>query len=283
LSEAWDFYFARINDAPASIFIDLGIRADVPLEKRPWLLWVWVQLQSPTPDGLATNEEGARLNSAGEALEAAISATCGAQLVARVTGAGRREFYFYATEPGELQSASASAMKEYADYKFEFGSTFQPEWDQYLMLFPSDSNLERMHNRRVLQELARQGDVHEVPRKVEHWLHFSDEPTRTACRDTLTAIEFAVEEESVSEEETEEMRYQLVVSRVDSVDSHTINGITIELARLAREHDGAYAGWDCAVTRAPLRSARLVTYPSAGARTVVLSRFHFAPSSWALS
>jgi len=53
----------------------------------------------------------------------------------------------------------------------------------------------------------------------------------------------------VSEEETEEMRYQLVVSRVDSVDSHTINGITIELARLAREHDGAYAGWDCAVTR----------------------------------
>ena len=249
LSEAWDFYFARINDAPASIFIDLGIRADVPLEKRPWLLWVWVQLRSPTPDGLATNEEGARLNSAGEALEAAISATCGAQLVARVTGAGRREFYFYATEPGELQSASASAMKEYADYKFEFGSTFQPEWDQYLMLFPSDSNLERMHNRRVLQELARQGDVHEVPRKVEHWLHFSDEPTRTACRDTLTAIEFAVEEESVSEEETEEMRYQLVVSRVDSVDSHTINGITIELARLAREHDGAYAGWDCAVTR----------------------------------
>ncbi|HET9475243.1 MAG TPA: DUF695 domain-containing protein, partial [Steroidobacteraceae bacterium] len=100
MSDEWDFYFARVDDAPAAIFIDLGIRAEVPLEKRPWLLWVWTQLQAPKPDGLATNEEAARLNAVGEALDAVVSATCGAQLVARVTGGGRREFYFYATEPG---------------------------------------------------------------------------------------------------------------------------------------------------------------------------------------
>jgi hypothetical protein len=248
LSDEWDFYFARINDAPASIFIDLGVRADVPLEKRPWLLWVMVQLKAPKPDGLASNEEAAKLNAIGEALGASIGATCGAQLVARVTGAGRREFYFYATEPGELQSAAASAMKPF-DYPFEFGSTYQPDWDQYLSLFPSDTNLERMQNRRLLEVLAREGDVHEVPRKVEHWMYFANEATRNACRDTLTSIEFAVEDESRSEEEDDELPYQLVVSRVDSVDSHTINGITIELARLAREHAGMYDGWDCSVTR----------------------------------
>ena len=80
-------------------------------------------------------------------------------------------------------------------------------------------------------------------------MHFADESTRAACRAALTAIDFAVENESVSDEESGDLRYQLVVSRTDSVDSHTINGITIELARLAREHDGAYEGWDCAVTR----------------------------------
>ena len=42
MSDDWDFYFARVNDAVSSIFVDLGIRADVPLEKRPWLLWVFV-------------------------------------------------------------------------------------------------------------------------------------------------------------------------------------------------------------------------------------------------
>jgi regulator of RNase E activity RraB len=65
----------------------------------------------------------------------------------------------------------------------------------------------------------------------------------------LVAIAFAVEDESLSEEEGDELPYQLVVSRVDRVDSHTINGITIELARVAREHAGNYDGWDCIVTR----------------------------------
>jgi hypothetical protein len=249
LSDEWDFYFARINDAPASIFIDLGIASDVPQEKRPWLLWVWVPLKSPKSDGLATNEEAPVLNEMGTALDASISATCGAQLVARVTGTGRREFYFYAEEPGELQAAATSALNSFDGYTHEFGSTFQPDWDQYRMLFPSESNLERMQNRRLLESLAQQGDVHEVPRKVEHWLHFADEVTRTACRDTLTAIEFAVEDESLLEEDDQDLPYQLVVSRVDSVDSHTINGITLELARLARESGGLYAGWECAVTR----------------------------------
>jgi hypothetical protein len=249
LSDEWDFYFARINDAPASIFIDLGIAPDVPLEKRPWLLWVWVPLKAPKPDGLATNDEAPVLNEMGTALDASISVACGAQMVARVTGTGRREFYFYAEEPGELQAAAASALNSFEGYAHESGSTFQPDWDQYRMLFPSETNLERMQNRRVLESLAEQGDDHEVPRKVEHWLHFADPDTRTACRDTLTAIEFAVEDESLLEEEGQDLPYQLVVSRVDSVDSHTINGITLELARLARESGGLYAGWECAVTR----------------------------------
>ena len=102
MSDEWDFYFARVNDAISSIFVDLGIRTEVPVETRPWLLWVWVQLQAAKPDGLATNEEARRLNEIGEALDSTVSATCGAQLVGRITGNGRREFYFYAAEPGEL-------------------------------------------------------------------------------------------------------------------------------------------------------------------------------------
>ena len=33
MSNDWDFYFARVNDAVSSIFVDLGVRADAPLEK----------------------------------------------------------------------------------------------------------------------------------------------------------------------------------------------------------------------------------------------------------
>ena len=248
MSDEWDFYFARANDAVSSIFVDLGIRKDVPVETRPWLLWVWVVLQAPKADGLATNDEGRLLSEIGAALDSLVSATCGAQLVGRITGSGRREFYFYAAEPGELTTSVATAMKAFPDYKYETGSTFQPEWDQYLTLYPSETNLERMRNRRMLEALAEQGDAHEVPRKVEHWLHFADEPSRTACRDTLVAIDFLVEDEGMSEEDGEDMPFALVVSRVESVDTHSINGVTLELARLAGEYCGRYDGWDCPVT-----------------------------------
>jgi hypothetical protein len=249
LSNEWDFYFARVNDAVSSIFVDLGIRTDVPVETRPWLLWVWVQLKDAKPDGLATNQEARKLNEIGEVLDSMVSATCGAQLVGRITGNGRREFYFYAAEPGELTTSVANAMKGFAEYKYETGSTFQPEWDQYLMLYPSDTNLERMRNRRMLEALAEQGDSHAVPRKVEHWLYFGDEASRAACRDTLVAIDFAVEDEGVSEEAGVEMPYALVVSRVDSVDKHSINGVTLELQRLAGEYCALYDGWESPVTR----------------------------------
>ena len=250
MSDEWDFYFARVNDAVSSIFVDLGIRPDAPIEKRPWLLWVWLEMQSARTDGLSSNEEAPTLHDIGAALDSIISATCGAQLVGRITGAGRREFYFYAAEPGELDAATASAMQRFDTYKYETGSSFQPDWDQYIkLLYPSESNLERMQNRRLLEALAEQGDVHEVPRKVDHWLYFADEAARTLCRDTLIAIEFSVADETMSEESGDALPYVLVVSRVDAVDSHTINGITLELARLASENGGSYDGWGCDATK----------------------------------
>ena len=250
MSDDWDFYFARVNGAVSSIFLDLGLRPEVPLEKRPWLLWVFVDLQSPSTDGLSTQDEAPTLHAIGESLDALISPSCGAQLVGRITGAGRREFYFYGEEPGPLDEAVRNAMKNFPSYQPDCGSTLEPDWDQYLgLLYPSDSNLQRMFNRRVLESLEAHGDRHETPRQVDHWLEFPTEEARAACRDTLVAIEFSVEDEFLGEEPDDEMPHTLVVSRVDSVDSHTINGITLELARLAQEHGGRYDGWESPVTK----------------------------------
>ena len=41
MSDNWDFYFANVNEMPASLFVDLGIRNSAPDPERPWLLWVW--------------------------------------------------------------------------------------------------------------------------------------------------------------------------------------------------------------------------------------------------
>jgi hypothetical protein len=244
LSDEWDFYFAKVNDAVSSIFVDLGLKADAPNEKRPWLLWIWVEMRAPRDNGLSSAEEAPTLHEIEESLNSMIAPTCGAQLVGRITGSKRREFYFYAAEPGELEATVARAMQPFEGYSFEAGSSYQPEWEQYIeLLYPSASNLQRMMNRRVLESLEQQGDSHEIPRKVDHWLEFPSEEARAAARSTLEAIEFALEGVYESEEGAD-LPYSLVVSRVDSVDMHTINGITLELARLADEHGGSYDGWE---------------------------------------
>lgn len=250
MSDEWDFYFARVNDAVSSIFVDLGLKDDAPNEKRPWLLWVWVEMQSPRPDGMSSGEEAPTLHEIEESLNSMIPAACGAQLVGRITGSNRREFYFYGEEPGELDAAVERAMLPFETYGYETGSAFQPEWQHYLeLLYPSASNLQRMMNRRVLDSLAEQGDSHEIPRKVDHWLEFPSPEARSAARSTLEAIEFAVEGEYESDEPGAPRPHSLVVSRTDSVDMHTINGITLELARLAEEHGGSYDGWESPVTK----------------------------------
>jgi hypothetical protein len=88
-----------------------------------------------------------------------------------------------------------------------------------------------------------------VPRKVDHWLEFPSVEARAAARSTLEAIEFAIEGEYASDEPGAQLPHSLVVSRVDSVDMRTINGITLELARLADEHGGNYDGWESPVTK----------------------------------
>jgi hypothetical protein len=256
LSDDWDFYFARVNDAVSSIFVDLGMKAHAPFEKRPWLVWVWIEMQTPRDDGLSSNEEAGTLQDIGAALEDAVSGDCDAQFVGRITGSNRREFYFYAAEPGALDAAVERALAPFESYRFQTGSKFEPEWDQYLgLLYPSATNLQRMLNRRTLEALEQRGDVHEQPRKVDHWLEFATVESRDACRDTLLAIEFSLEDEYESEEEGAPFPQTLVVSRVDPVDSHTINGITLELARVAGEHGGRYDGWESPVTGADADSA----------------------------
>jgi hypothetical protein len=250
LSDDWDFYFGKVNETVVSIFVDLGIEPDVPNEKRPWLLWVGVDMRMPRADGLSSAEEAPTLHEIGESLDAMVSPACGAQLVGRVTGGNRREFFFYGEEPGELDGAVARALASFSGYVAETRSVFQPDWDTYReLLYPSPSNLQRMFNRRTLESLAERGDVHETPRKVDHWLDFPDEAARAACRETLLAIEFGLEGEYLNEEPGAALPFSLVVSRVDSVESHAINGITLELARLAEEHGGRYGGWESPVTQ----------------------------------
>lgn len=145
MTENWDSYICRVNGELASIFLNLALRANAPIADKEWLLWVWVHLQNPRPDGLSDTGELETLIDLDERLSQRLLECCGAVLAGTITTQGRREFYFYGRSPGGFDSAVLSAVGEFHGYRFETGTQADPQWNQYLtVLYPSATDLQRM-------------------------------------------------------------------------------------------------------------------------------------------
>lgn len=256
MSDHWDFYFARVNDVESSLFVDLGIRKDVPAADRPWLLWLWVYMNAPQENGMSSSEEAPRLHALEDAFTAPLAAACGAELVGRITGDSRREFYYYGTGTEAFEQAARAVLANFPEYRFDLGTHHDPEWSQYLnVLYPGPRDLTGITNRRVIDALAEQGDDASLPRPIEHWAYFRSPEARAAFASQATAQGFAITGEHQSDEgeneqeEAEEFPYGLVFKREDVAEWHAINDVTLALEELAEEHGGYYDGWESPVTK----------------------------------
>ena len=243
----WNFYLCNVNDKLASIYLDLALREVVPIDSRPWLLWVWVDLKTPRPDGLSRSDEAPVLYQIEDALTATISASCRATLAGRITTDGRREFYFYAEENSGFSAAAHQALSAFEGYRFELGSKYEPDWNQYLnVLYPSPEELQRIGNRDVLDVMKRNGDSPAIPREVVHWIFFEAAACRSLFRSEIEGLGYRIDSESEVETATP---YSIAVSRTQSIEPDEIDGTVLELFRLAQRFSGEYDGWESPVTK----------------------------------
>jgi hypothetical protein len=63
-TDDWDFFFCRVDDSPASIFIDLGRAKSAPLKGKDHLGYLRLYMLKPRPDGLSSDAEFKTLRSA---------------------------------------------------------------------------------------------------------------------------------------------------------------------------------------------------------------------------
>ena len=244
----WDFYFSHVDDALSSIFVDLSAIRRAPDSAKPWLLWVWVKLQSPREDGLSSGEEAPKLYEIEDALTAGPLARSGAELLGRITGNGRREFYFYSPDERSLEPAALEVRQAFPDYDFASGAQSDPEWSQYRdLLYPSEVDMQGIQNRRVLDQLEKRGDVHSIPRPVDHSIRFQNAENRRAYAAAAVRLGFTVQDELDDVGNGEDWPYNLVLIRTDPVVLNHLNGVTGQLLELAEQHDADYDGWGCEV------------------------------------
>jgi len=151
MPEQWDFYMTRIGEKPASVFGNFGLPGEAPKKDKPTLLQIYVHMKSPRDDGLSSKEEADDLWKLEDALVPVIQEQLAAELVARVTTDGRRDFFFYA--PGDqLLDVTVAAALVPLDYSFDTDTRPDPDWRFYFdVIYPSEVDWNVMLNRCVAE------------------------------------------------------------------------------------------------------------------------------------
>jgi regulator of RNase E activity RraB len=246
MSDDWDFYPLRVDDQPASIFVDLGIRSEAPIRSHETMGYLRVLMRRPRDDGFSSQGEFDDLLALEDGVTAKIIRDGTAIFVGRNTSNGNRDFYFYVVDPARFAAAAEAAMREFPAYKYETGAREDRDWQTYFeFLHPSESDLQCIMNRRVLRQLDKHGDDASKERKIEHFAYFPSVEVRAAFADYVQAEGYAIE--NAPEVPDGEGQYSILFSRVDR--AVRIDEIVLPLFERATELGGEYDGWSCQVSR----------------------------------
>ncbi len=250
MSENWDFFFCHVENQPASIFVNLGIREEAPIAGLEQLVWLRVPLLHPTEDGLIDDNEQEKLSDLEDALESAIGEQSEImQYVGRITTGGNRDFFIYTANLLATESTLSTALVPFSEYEVEVDTKDDPDWSAYVeFLYPNEREMQMIQNGRVISQLEEHGDQLEVPREVCHWIYFPSTEDRAGY--LSAAEELGYRPTNIShDEEADSNPYGLTLARDDAVDFVSINNVVLELFDLAQEYNGNYDGWETPIVK----------------------------------
>jgi uncharacterized protein (TIGR01619 family) len=247
--EEWDFYFSNVDDILGSFYVDLGLAKIAPLSEKPNLVWVSVNMNNHREDGLSSNEEFNILAAIEDKLQELIVSKHNSIYAARLTTDGRRDFYFYMGDTTLYDKTISESMVAYPSYTFDFGIKEDRLWESYFdFMYPNRRQFQSLQNRRVVDNLEKNGDTLTKPRQVDHWIYFKTENDRKAFLSEIESLNFNI----ISEHEKTsfgDFPYKLHISRVDKVDLDSVDEYVLDLWQLAEECNGDYDGWETSVEK----------------------------------
>lgn len=247
MTDNWDFYFLRVDDKPASIFVDLGIENQAPVSTLRHMAYVRLYQKHPREDGLSSQDEYDMLVQIEDALE---NALCGNHVgyVGRNTSNSCRDFYFYVSEPNAWSEKVDQAMAVFSEYEYETGTREDAGWSTYLdFLRPRPIDRQRIENKRVCESLERHGDALASARPIDHWSYFMDQSSADAYLSEIVSMGYSLREQRV--EPNGLRRFLVQAWRSDVPSYENIDEVTFPLFEAAARFGGEYDGWECRVEK----------------------------------
>jgi uncharacterized protein (TIGR01619 family) len=246
VSQNWDFYFLSVDDKPASIFVDLGIVHEAPVQGLPFMAYIRVFMQNARSDGLSSSQEFESLKFIEDSIQSQPILDGETVYVGRNTSNGCRDFYFYVARSNDWDSRVKAVMKSFASYEFDCGCRNDPEWKTYFeFLYPSATDRQCIENRRVCDVLEKRGDLLNRAREIDHWAYFPNADARSAFIDGAVRLGFRLC--STSEPDGPGDHYGVRISRVDLPAPDSIDDVILPLFQLAAQLGGRYDGWETQV------------------------------------
>ncbi len=199
MAEDWNFYFAQVEGAIASVFVDLSYGADAVDPARSTVAWVSLRMRAPRADGLSSSDEAEMLYLIGDVL-AAEASQHDALFVGRVTHSGLRDFFFYVSQDRQtkLMQGLHRRVAGFSTYSYEAGKRADPEWTLYRgYLYPDADGLRQINDTKVLIHLQEHGDDPSKVRPVDFDFAMPDAAAGNALVAWATLRGFTVTERKV--------------------------------------------------------------------------------------
>ena len=236
----WIFYpYTTASGDPGSVLMDQEAARGVRPRDFRHRAVLHLDLRRPRSDGLSTPGEAKTLSAIEDEVVPLVCADGRSLFVGRTTASGRRDFYFYSGDPAALEADVRAAMARHKGYTYEIEIAEDAGWSSYFdVLRPSGEQMNFIKNRRLRDDLAKQGDDGTAPRAIEHLV----KALSTEARDLFVGI---VEGDgfTVLSSEAEEDGFRVEVSRVDRVDE--IDTVSGPLFALCERLGATYDGWRC--------------------------------------
>lgn len=249
--DEWDFYPCRVDDEPASIFLNLWFEKKAPVTSADTLYWLRIQMLDKAEHGMGSAAEAEILYPVEDHFTQRAQAS-GFLYVGRLRSDGRWQLAFYG--PADRLQAIQTLSKglEGIDGRaVDTGSKPDHTWGYYRdFLLPNAERRQWMQDRRVVEVLQEKGDPLRTPRRVDHWIYFPTADSRNAFVGAVVREGFVIGQ--INDDDAKaDVSFGARVHRVDAVELEHIHEVVMTLFRLAEQHEGDYDGWETSVEAAP--------------------------------
>jgi hypothetical protein len=244
VEDAYEFYPCLVDDAPASIYVNLRFEHDPP-SLGDTRYTVAIHMRERGEHGIGTADEAEALNVIEEAVIAR-ARSLAITYVGRLRTRGIWETVLYGPV-GHVDALRTLARELAGDRTIDARSVLDASWSYYReLLLPDAERLQWMDDRRMVQILSELGDHLATPRRVDHRLAFATVASRDAVISAVTSLGFTPDR---TEDRTDgELPHCAHVHRVDPIELDHIHDVVMVLADAATLQGGRYERWEAGIT-----------------------------------